>query len=79
MLKDYEALKSKVVNIKTVEGSKITFIIIENAGYFVFTESLYLSEGLTEFNAIQIDTATLNRLICHFISPLEREPHELNA
>ena len=65
-LKGIEKLRLAGIELKESEGNLISFIIVDEIGYFLFPESKIFSADPRGTNAVKIDPVTIELLVLHF-------------
>ena len=65
-LKGIEKLRLAGIELKESEGNLISFLIVDEIGYFLFPESKIFSADPRGTNAVKIDPVTIELLVLHF-------------
>jgi hypothetical protein len=75
-LKSIDLLKSNGVKIFEVKGNSISFLIVDDSGYFIFHQSLIFKSDATGPNAILMDNTTRLKLLTHYFPPNSKKEKE---
>lgn len=68
-IKNIDLLKSAGIEIFEVKGNSISFLIVDDIGYFFFPQSLIFKSDATGPNAILMDSMTQIRILAHYFPP----------
>ncbi len=72
-IKSIEKLKNASIEIYEVKGNLISFLIADDKGYFIFTQSRIFQDDPSGPNAVLMDSNTLLKITAHYFPPKSLE------
>lgn len=72
-IKSIEKLRELGAEIYNIKGNLISFVIADNKGYFIFTQSKIFKDEPSGPNAVLINPSTLLKMTAHYFPPKSTE------
>jgi len=72
-IKTVDLLRSNKVEIYEVRGNSISFLIVDDTGYFIFPQSLIFKSDASGPNAVLMDSSTRLKLLAHYFPPKTKQ------
>ncbi|WP_338877284.1 hypothetical protein WBJ53_32890 (plasmid) [Spirosoma sp. SC4-14] len=68
-LKAIQIIQQGNCEVLEVPGNRVSFVLVDNAGYLLFNQSLALEEQGPGTNAVQLNSVQQQQLLLHFFPP----------